>query len=313
MSTEFNLGTMKVIPITFKHNESGEEFTIEISSHYTCISNDSGSGKTCFIDMLSRSLTTNEISVVCELPVHVATLADIDAFLNYDARCVIIIDESTVLNSKYALLPKLNRSKHLIICVSRAQPGCCAYAYQSLFSLRFTDAGFFEIERLCPFDITDIVKGDLLCESAPDRSEHAYFGKDLGAIPVSGKNNFIKYIQPNKEYTIFTDLGGIGSTYQLFDSEDVNRIRFYNYQAFEQLFVDSPILRNDEDVSNFDFVTTEQYYEYLALHNKEVSVRHGKPLPNELLSLDRDKILDSSVGWGIRDALRQKIKKSHLF
>ena len=77
--------------------------------------------------------------------------------------------------------------------------------------------------------------------------------------------------------------------------------------------MDSPILRNDEDVSNFDFVTTEQYYEYLALHNKEVSVRHGKPLPNELLSLDRDKILDSSVGWGIRDALRQKIKKSHLF
>ena len=305
---------------TVKFKRGSEMTSITLYSHFTCIIGKySGEGKSEFIAALLQEVQMGNDVFESELPVVIADAASLSGVLGNPNRQIIIIDELAMLRGK--LLAEINRSKHLFIGISRGNPLRLEYPLGGIYSITRT-ANWFKIESRSG-DLPVMSKCSdckTVMESEAGRSEHElladYFEE---CIPVSGRNNIEKKLRgSNEAVQVFADLGAIGSAFSILKKrcQDNPDIRFYNYDAFEQLLVESPLLKGIEVADNFDYLSLERYYEAWledALARRGVEFKHGEKLPDLVKEADVQELFDSEVGRPLLRYLRGEGEESHIF
>lgn len=96
-------------------------------------------------------------------------------------------------------------------------------------------------------------------------------------------------------------------------------ISFYDYQSFEQLLNESPLIKSLNSCSTwsvFDYTTIEQYFNFvLQAETKNVEnleYRHGRSLAAGYLVANPSQLFDSGVGHVLLEALQQKTRKTTM-
>lgn len=295
-----NLDNFEKTIVKFSYN--GDTIQMELTSHLTCITNDSGSGKTRFLQRLLDNSTVNDIVIESEYPVEVVDLTTVHLVLDRNDRRIVIIDEANVLNSKANIINQINKSKHLFICISRSVVGSLSYPLQGIYDLRIKD-DWFSVRRVHIFNVDSAICNNIIVEASEDRSEYCILNKYFeNIIAAHGKNNIVKYIAPNAECTVFMDLGNVGTAYDELGKHISNHVHFYDYQAFEQLLSEYLEIT---DLRNFDFQSNERCLEHVVIENTKntpLKYKHGSRLSDEW-----DKIgislLNTNVGRSLYNYL----------
>ncbi len=327
---------MKECTVTFIDYMDNYKFSIALVSHYTTVIGfDSGEGKTWMFDSVNRKQMAGELRIECEFPVIFSTVDSLERDLDLAERIVIITDEYTIVKSS-AVMKKMNRSKHLILAITRAVIASVASPLDGIYKISVRSDSVFRVERMNhdhSLPLTrDIADADIIItESAFEKSEHQFLsglcnltGKHLEIVAAGGKDNIAKKlrsytrIQPNARIIVFTDLGNISSQYRLLRkrcNENPN-IRFFDYDCFEELLCEGTLFSQLDTFhdSVFDYVTPERYYEKkleCMTRNTPFSYRHRQPvlslcyimycvMCDKMCSFSDDdklrKLLDSDIG-----------------
>ena len=288
------------------------DFKIDIISKYTCfVGKDSGEGKTELLSLIEDSIQDNSLRIQSSVPVSVATPATIEALLELPTRHIFIIDEFSVLRDE--ILNKIQASNHLFICIARSLPLHLSYSYYGIYHVSRTDT-FFRVTPANDMKIVSCIPEDIDCvvtEATENKSEHAllanYGVANLKA--AGGRDRIHNALDPNKTQLVFADLANIGKAYSLL-RKDCKRgnVCFYNYNCFEELLNEAPILQQfaNPKVDPFLFDSLERYNSYMLTVRTKGTVfqyLHGKTLAKAYLNCKKEEILDSSVGKGLLNYL----------
>lgn len=310
--------------IVFTRKEDNARLSIRLYSHYTCILGDSGIGKTCFFDTIADNAITQEIDVQSEYPLVPATAATLDAVLDVPDRRIILIDESNVFSQQGAMMSKINTSKHLFLCIGRSNNCNGDYPLQGIYEIAFDGGGWFKISSAFDLNAGDRIPANpvIITEASKGRSENELLRKYFpNVISAAGRNNIQAKLLHEDEAVVFADLGNIGRAYRLLKKRvmDNPKIVFYDYQSFEQLLYEAPILKNLRGMSNyfvFDAVNIERFYEMVleqvTANDLCLRYQHGKSLADGYLAADPDELFQSDIGRGILRAVQSMEKSRRL-
>ena len=294
-----------------------------LRSHYTCIYGEySGEGKSEFISAVEEGMADGSVKVISELPVNIATATSIDGVLGNPELRIIIIDEIAMLKDEY--ITKINKSKHLFIGISRGNPLKLDYPLSGIYNVvRDYTNDWFKI-ICCANDLPVLSKCSdclIITESVENRSEHEllqqYFKEMKGAC---GRDKIEKLLRGTTEsIQVFADLGAIGRAFTLLRKRCIQnpKIRFYPYQAFEQLLVESPLLCDLADCKStvFDYKTFESYYEAVfeyILQKKNINFTHGNQLPQFILEASPELLFNSEVGRILYDYIKTRLSEEKV-
>ena len=312
---------MEYTDIAFRRKIDNKCLTVRLYSHFTCILGDSGIGKTCFFDTIADNAITQEIEIKSEFPVVPTTAATLEAVLEVPERRVIFIDEANVFSQQGKMMSKINHSQHLFLCIGRSNVCNGDYPIQGIYNLALDQDGWFQISHVPDLNITATLKKDsrIITESASGRSEsellECFFEN---VVAANGRNNIQSILLHLASATVFADLGNIGRAYHLLYKrvKDHPNIVFYDYQCFEQLLYESPLIKQyhqEMEISVFDKMSIEKFYEYLltkmTINLNGFVYKHGKPLDRGYLSASGENLFDSAVGQGILQAITDKTAK----
>ena len=306
--------------VIFKSKENNSSVSINLYSHYTCLYGEfSGEGKSHFFSSVEQGINTDTVEVEVKdsnIGFTLATAATLEAILGNKSRMVIMIDESAMLKS--SIISKVNKSKHIFICITRSMPLKMDYPLQGIYKLSrdiFKEDIIFDISNVKQLPIAkDFSKkfDEIIVEAKYNKSESQLLNVYLDNVKcASGRDNIEKYLREksNKSILVLADLGNIGRAYKLLSKrcKDNPYIVFYGYNCFEQLLYDSPIVKElpelEKQLNPFDTVSLEVFYEkLLAKKTKgtELEYKHGKPLKDIFLQKKNfHKIFKSKVGKGL--------------
>lgn len=296
---------------TIRFTYSTKTIELELTSHLTCITNDSGKGKTCFLQRLLDNVLVNDILIESEYPVEIVDLNTIHLALNQEDRRIIIIDEANVLNSKANIIKQVNSSKHLFVCVSRGEVGSLSYPLQGIYDLQI-DGDWFTVQKNTKLNVDSVICDNVIVESSKNRSEYCilepYF---TNIVPACGKNNISKLINPEIECSVFIDLGNIGTAYSGLNSIASKKIHFYDYQAFEQLLSE---FLGITDIKNFDYQSNERCLESIVTQQTKgtpLQYQHGSKLKDAWNKLGIT-LFNTKVGKHLYDYLCKKLNKDSM-
>lgn len=256
--------------VIFRRVSTGEELRIDLYSHYTCIcGKDSGEGKTEFLENMGDGLRDGEIEYQADFNLVIADENTFEALLNIEERSIIMIDEMNVLRFKN--VAKVNNSQHLIIAISRAFPLKIDYPLCGIYELHRTENEWFSITASQSLPLYRSGEIDwVVTEAAYGKSEHALLSVYFEKIEDAGGRDRIqrKLLNTKGKILVFADLGCIGRAYKLLLKRCRQNpdIRFYDYQAFEELLCKAPLIQSlNKKITYdpFDFCTLERYYEQL--------------------------------------------------
>lgn len=306
--------------VIFKNKENNSSVSINLYSHYTCLYGEfSGEGKSHFFSSVEQGINTNTIEVEVKdsnIGFTLATAATLEAILGNRSRMVIMIDESAMLKS--SIINKVNKSKHIFICITRSMPFKMDYPLQGLYKVSRK-----VVKDEVSFDITNVKQlpiakdftnkfDEVVVESKYNKSESQLLNVYLDNVKcANGRDRIEKLLRGkgNKTILVLADLGNIGRAYKLLSKrcKDNPNIVFYGYNCFEQLLYDSPMVKElpelEKQLNPFDIVSLEVFYEkLLAKKTKgtELEYKHGKPLKNSFLQRKNfHKIFKSKVGKGL--------------
>lgn len=305
--------------ITFYRKTDHKSLSIRLYSHYTCILGDSGIGKSCFFDTIADNAVTQEIEVHSQYPLVPTTAATLETVLEVEERRIIMIDEANVFSQQGHMMNKINRSKHLFLCIGRSSNCNGDYPLQGIYELSFDGTDWFHIQNVFDLNATNVLQKDMaiLTESKENRSEHELLGRYFHNIQSArGRNNIQSKLLMAEDVVVFADLGNIGRAYRLLKKRVKDRpgICFYDYQSFEQLLYDAPVLEQFHTKQNdtvFDAATIEAFYESVLEKEtagcEQFAYRHGKPLAPEYVTALPEKLFQSDIGAGILKALQSSL------
>lgn len=298
--------------VEFISNINGSKVSINVYSHYTCLYGEySGEGKTYLLDYIREGRNTGEIEVVVPkgYGFAIADEGSIDLALSNPNPFVIMIDEASALQEN--VIKKLNKSKHIIICVARSMPLKMDYPMQGMYRVSFSEESFdIQLMEGLPVAVDGGRYDEIVVESSKGRSEHQLLSVYLPNVVASGgRDNIQKHIRDaSKRYLVFADLANIGRSYQLLMKRSrQGNVKFYNYSCFEELLYESNLVKSigvvvDADI--FGFTTIEKYYEYLLekkTKGTNIEYVHGKPLKEGYVNKKNFlKVFSSRVSKGIR-------------
>lgn len=299
--------------------KGNEETNITLYSHYTCIIGKySGEGKSEFLAELANEIAEGNKVFESELTVSIADAASLPGILNNPNRQIVIIDEMAMLQRD--VIARINESHHLFIGVSRGNPIKLDYPLKGIYSVERT-ANWYKISSLqYELPLVDQCKDcKIVMESRKNKSEHELLSKYFSnCIAASGKNNIEKYLRnKDDEICVFADLGAIGNAFTILRKRcnDNPKIKFYDYQAFEQLLVESPLLSDyASECSVFDFMTLERFYEHEleeAFKSHEIKFKHGADLPDLIRKASITELFNSGVGRKLLEYIevRERLNK----
>ena len=316
--------------VTFRNVSLGIQSTITLYSHYTSIyGNNSGEGKTHFIEMVKQGMSVGDISVDVQ-PKGRFAIADasfLDALLsNTNELLVILIDELSMLRSEK--IKEINKSSHLFIAVSRGIPLKLDYPMYGIYNIkRFSNdnGACFEIVRADQLRLysdknsRSLEFDNIVTESSFGRSEHDLLSSYLfNLIPAYGRDNIHKHLMSDNSILVMSDLSAIGKAYGLLLKRCKNskNIYFYPYNCFEELLLQSQLVaKSRKDTprvskSKFNFISIERYMEYkleIATKNTPLEYTHGKPLPSAYKDkANFEKVFNSKVGKLLYDYIKNK-------
>ena len=292
--------------LSFYRKADHKSLTIRLYSHFTCILGDSGIGKTCFFETIADNAVTQEIEVQSEYPI-VPTTATLETVLEVEDRRIIMIDEANVFSQQGEMMNKINQSKHLFLCIGRSNNCNGDYPLQGIYELFFDGNDWFQIQQAFDLNATNQFRKDMkmITESAEKRSEHELLSQYFQNVQSArGRNRIASILLKETEAVVFADLGNIGRAYRLLKKRvhDHPGICFYDYQSFEQLLYDAPLLEKFHTAktnSVFDVTTIEAFYEFVLEKEtsacKEFAYRHGKALPSGYLNADPKKLFQNDI------------------
>lgn len=300
----FNRGGFRLKTYEVKFKKGAEVASITLYSHYTCvIGKYSGEGKSEFLAEIAEGIQVGDVEIESELPVSIADATSLPGILTNPNRQVVIIDELAMLRNN--LIRQINESIHLFVGITRGNPVRLEYPLKGIYSVNRTLNWFniISLSNTLPL-ITECRDCQVIMEGKPGRSEHELLAKYFkNCIAVSGRNNLEHYLRDKDiEIHVYADLGAIGNAFSLLRKRCKNNpnIKFYDYQAFEQLLVESPLLSEDNlSFDNFNFMSFEKYYEFLLeriLSNKGIAFKHGESLPDLIKNASVEELFDSNVG-----------------
>lgn len=297
---------MNKVVLKFTELSTGKTIEFPLISKYSIITGLSGSGKTQFYNYVLDE-DSPFVKKECELPVVTATSGNINAIFdenNKMTRSVVFVDE--ILLKQYKISERLiNQSNHLILSISRDIPFIGYAPLQSIFSINRDTEGWFVLSRLMDKSTLRIshLESDfdfIVTEARKDRSEHEFLSRwlDLSKVKLiaaDGKDKIHRVLlQLNKNYNnpkilVFTDLSNFGLQYRLLEKrcKDNPNIVFYDYGSFEQMLFLSEFVKGHSELSPFDFITLEKFYEVvLEKYTEKLPFKyiHGKPLSECFLS-----------------------------
>ena len=253
--------------VIFRRVSTGEELRIDLYSHYTCIcGKDSGEGKTEFLESMGDGLRDGEIEYQADFNLVIADENTFETLLNIEERTIIMIDEMNVLRLKD--VSKVNNSRHLIIAISRAFPLRIDYPLCGIYELHRTEKEWFSITASQPLPLYRRGEIDrVMTEAAGGKSENALLSVYFERVEDAGGRDRIqrKLLNTEGKILVFADLGCIGKAYKLLlkRCQQNPNIRFYDYQAFEELLCKAPViqaLNSSVNYDPFDYSTLERYY-----------------------------------------------------
>lgn len=309
-----------MISYEVKFKKGNEVASIKLYSHYTCIVGKySGEGKSEFLAEIAEEVAVGNSVFDSELPVSIADALSLPGILDNPNRQIIIIDELAMLQSN--MIKKINNSHHLFIGISRGNPVRLEYPLKSIYSVE-RSGDWFNIKSLeSELPLIDRCKDcKVVMESRKGKSEHELLGKYFSkCVPASGRNNLEKFLRDKEEEIhVFADLGAIGNAFTLLRKrcKDNPKIRFYYYQAFEQLLTESPLLREYNIVANpFDFMSLEKYFEYVLekmLEQNGIKFKHGDDLPEFVKTASEEELFDSEAGRKLLEYVSNKHGKANI-
>ena len=300
--------TEKSYRVLFRQISTGNELFIDIYSHYTCIYGvDSGEGKTEFFEIVGSGVNTGDILIESELPFVLATEINFHSILTLSERSIIMVDEALILNDN--TIKKANNSKHLIIAITRNMPLKASYPLCGIYFIKRNAKGWFTIEK---DDVLALAgNGDkfdtIITESGKQKSENELLSVYIDNLVAAGGRDKIEHVlrNINGKVLVIADLGNIGGAYYILRKRCQQNpdIRFYNYQAFEELLVSSLLVKrygNEIYLNPFDYLSLEQYYENVlesATAGTILEYKHGSRLAEPFLDKsNQEDIFNSNVG-----------------
>lgn len=285
--------------------------TIKLYSKFTCISGEnSGEGKTEFLttvrDLLVQGLCTItasngwDITIVIEAGV----LKDV---IQKEEPGIIIVDE--LMSEHYNLVKRLSKSNKLVICVNRSYPLKGEYPLIGTYAL-VREGDWFTFKdntKLLPLLSDSFAPDIILTEASANHSENELLSIYFQNIKASGSRDKIeKHLRNTSEnILVLADLGNIGRALHILCKrcKENPNIRFYDYQAFEELLFKSDLVQGDDNrypKSCLDFLSLETYYEKALedfTRGTPLEYHHGEPLA--VVYLDKSnckKIFDTDIG-----------------
>lgn len=310
--------------VTFKSLLDGSSVSITLYSKLTCLYGEySGEGKSHFFSVIADGISgaeSGEKTIEVTLSKQswkfsVAYAATLETSLELsDARYVFLIDEASMLAE--SILAKVNKSKHVFICITRAMPLKSSYPLHGIYSLVRSAVGkdiSFDIVQENSIPLLNVIneKFDyVVTESSENHSEYNLLeGYLSNLVSANGRDRIEKVLlklsknKPNCKILVIADLGNIGQAYAILVkrcSQNKN-IQFYNYLCFEQLLYLSSlvqeIITRTYKLNRFDTISLERYFsEKLEreTYKTKLQYKHGKPLLKEYTDKNNYKKLFSS-------------------
>ena len=299
--------------VTLKIKRPSDEFNInlDIFSHYTGINDDSGSGKTHFLEYIRAhrydGVLQFEIPEGYELSFALDEATLVTA-LNQVNKQIIFVDEpnSCVM---YNHIKQVNKCQHLMVLVSRGFLFHNAYPLNGMYSIREPEDLIFEISRMPEFPICEDICSSLqiVTEAQENKSENRLLKRLFPNVIALGSNgNIAKYIEEmNQDALIFCDLGNIGFNYEsIMEAVSVCKftVCFFDYVCYEQLLLASPIVSKREEfkIDPFSRMTLEKVFESMLKNitkDTEIAYHHKVcTYPEKLDTFALEDILDSKCG-----------------
>lgn len=284
--------------------------SITLYSKFTCITGvNSGEGKTEFLNILRVLLRQNKCTITADNGYEVNIVLDtanLKTAITNGKPSILIIDELTFERS--FLIKEAIKSNKLIICVNRSYPLKGEYPLMGIYTLQRKD-DWFELTRSdhLPLLSDQDVPIRIITEASAGHSEHELLSVYFNNIKAAcSRNKLAKYLRHTTEpILVFADLGNIGRALYLLKKrcEENPNIRFYDYQAFEELLFKSSLVQGTDDKypqSSLDFMSLETYYEKALeeiTKGTSLEYHHGKPLATAYLDKSNcQKILDTDIG-----------------
>lgn len=296
--------------IKITHRESGKEMLIKLYSHYTCITGESGIGKTFFFEMLRENSVFNIYEIESDFPItYVDDDNILETVLEVPQRRIIFIDETIAFSRQGSLMRKLNSSQHLILCIGRGLTCKGDYPLQGIYRLEMDKdyEDWFTIHPVFDLNASFQINDRIVTEAGDGKSEHYIISRTHAAIPACGRNNVSKCLLNTETTTCFIDLGNIGRAYSLLAKRiEGQNHNVFDYQSFEQLVYESDLVHGSRDVDSFAYTTIEMMYEKL-LERENIGYKHSKPLCDNIkAACENGKIYTGVLGKALQGKYNDK-------
>lgn len=313
--------------VTFRSN-NGSITTLTLYSHYTCIyGDDSGEGKSYFFSLIEERITRGNITVEVSDGLHFTTANEgsLEAILRLPETHVVMIDELTMLQTN--LIDKVNKSKHLFITINRGMALRLNYPLKGIYKIDYAVINGEDSFEFLPVSGLKLLNQEFLrtpidyiiTESEGDRSEHELLSVYISnLLASSGQNKIYRQIKSRltDRILVLADLCAIGCAYDMLCRvvEKSDNVVFYPYDCFEQLLLESNLVRKYQNniarESEFNYFSLEAFYEDILekeTKGTDIEYLHGKPLSSEYLNRSNfEEIFKTSVGMLLWEYLRRQ-------
>lgn len=304
------LDGVKYVTLDIRRPSDEYRVSIDLFSHYTGISDDSGNGKTHFLDYVRshRFDGVLEFDIPDGFDLSFAfDEATLMTAINQSTRQIIFVDEPNVC-LVYEHMRQINKSEHLFIFVSRGHLFGSSYPIHGMYSLIEEEDLVFRITRVKEFPLCTKINNDIVVatESKENKSEHRLLQRFIpNVIGLDSGCNIAKYIETAEQDTlIFCDLGNIGFEYYNICTALENckyKIWFYDYSCYEELLFVSQVYNGDNSsVDPFSRMSIEKVFESSLKHlsrHTEYEYDHKKcTYPIALDKCSAEQLFDSYCG-----------------
>lgn len=297
------------------------ELEMDIFSHYTGINDNSGSGKTHFLEYIRAhrydGILQFEIPEGYEISFALDEATLVTA-LNQINKQIIFVDEPTSCVI-YKHIVQVNKCQHLMVLVSRGFLFNNAYPLHGMYSITEPEDLIFRISRLPEFPICEKIDDSLqiATEAKEGKSEHRLLSRMFpDVIALNSNGNIAKFIDTLEcDTLIFCDLGNIGFEYESISNALLDckfSVCFFDYVCYEQLLLESRVISDGKKylIDPFARMTLEKVFESIlkdVTKNTEFEYHHKKcTYPEKLDEVALEDIFDSECGKLLLECLEEQ-------
>ena len=309
----------KYCTTVFRDKKMGYEIKIDTYSKYTLIDGlNSGEGKTHFFSYIQDGLNNGTLDIYNSKNLRITLISDnnvLDLALNATEKQIIIIDDILLLSRDN--LKRVNKCKHIVICISRSESIALPVPIYGIYKVRRCKDGdniLFEIHkymRIRLYGIENIEFEKIITEAKSGRSEHELLSIYLNNVIGAGGNSRVfrelKKLK-NKYVLVLLDLGNIGGIQDKILSTLHNRpdVYFYDYNCFEELLLKSKMFDIEVAIDEIiEHISIEKFYEYKL--SSVSHYEHGKKLPETFKDVNNvENIFNTEVGEGLYFLIRKQ-------